>query len=270
MGSNIRPAGSQLKKNEIALRKGHLLNPASIGFLASLGIDNIKVYTKPVISLIVTGDELVEPGKTLNPGKIYESNAPVLKSALEKEGVSKINILKSKDNFESVKKVFIKALATSDFVIFTGGISVGDYDFVGEVLKSEKVTKKFHGVKQKPGKPLYFGVKKDKFIFGLPGNPASVLMCFYEYVLPAIRKFQNRSDVNLPVLNLPLNNSANKKNSLTVFLKATADLKSVTVLEGQESYIMKSFAEANCFVVLNENDNNLAPGSLVEVHLFFS
>jgi molybdopterin molybdotransferase len=264
---NIRKRGSQIKKNSLAIRKGVVLNPAGIGFLSSMGLISVTVYQQPVVAVIVTGNELQKPGTKLSPGKIFESNALTIASALKKEGIENINVFYAADNENKTRREFHKALKVADFILFTGGISVGDYDFVGTVLKKEKVKEIFYKVKQKPGKPLYFGTKNKKYIFGLPGNPASVLTCFYEYVIPAIRKFSGYSQCLLPSLQLPLAADVQKKKGFTHFLKAVTDFKTVTPLQGQESYIMRSYAEANCLVRVSEDDEIIEAGKFVEVHL---
>jgi molybdopterin molybdotransferase len=266
-GQNIRKRGSQIKKNESALRKGMVLTPAGVGFLSSMGLVTVSVYRQPSVAVIVTGNELQKPGTNLSAGKIFESNALTIASALKKEGIENINIFYAADNENKTRMEFLKAMKVSDFILFTGGISVGDYDFVGPVLKKEKVKEVFYKVKQKPGKPLYFGTKNKKYIFGLPGNPASVLTCFYVYVIPAIRKFSGYDYCHLPSIQIPLAERVQKKKGLTHFLKAVTDFKTVKILEGQESYMMRSYAEANCIVCLSEDDEIVEAGKKVDVHL---
>jgi molybdopterin molybdotransferase len=266
-GLNVRRKASQILKGEVAVKKGTVITPGVIGFLASIGIEKIKVAAKPIVSIIVTGNELVAAGKKLKRGEIYESNSACLMAALQQCGITNSKIYRIKDAFEKTKTAFQQALSKSDFVIFTGGISVGDYDFVGKVLEQQKVKTIFYKVKQRPGKPLYCGVKNKKMIFALPGNPASVLSCFYQYVFPAINKFQASENLFLPAINLPLTKEVNKLASLGFFLKAKTDLKTVTPLEGQMSYIMRSFAEANCVIYVPEGIDHVDEGGLVEVHL---
>jgi len=266
-GQNIRARGSQIRKKELALEKGTVLNPAGIGFLASMGLKSVSVYNRPQVMIVVTGNELQQPGEKLSAGKIFESNAVTLSSALKKEGIENVKTLYVADNESKTRNVFLKAMKESDIILFTGGISVGDYDFVGTVLKKENVKEVFYKVKQKPGKPLYFGTKNKKYIFGLPGNPASVLTCFYEYVIPAIRKFSGYNHCLLQSIHLPLSETIQKKKGLTHFLKAVSDYKTVTPLKAQESYIMRSYAEANCLILFPEDDDILLAGKNVEVHL---
>ena len=267
-GQNIRMKGSQIRKGMPALSKGLLLSPAGIGFLASMGLKKISVYRKPAVSVIVTGNELQEAGTILEKGKIYESNALTLQSALRHYGIENVKTFFAGDDEKQTRKKFRKALKKSDIILFTGGISVGDYDYVGKALEKEKVKEIFYKVKQKPGKPLYFGTKNKKYIFGLPGNPASVLTCLYEYVLPAIRKFSGYTDCLPQNVQLSLSKDFRKKKGMTCFLKAVTDFMTVTPLEGQESYIMRTFAEANCLAVIPEESENVSAGDTIAVHLF--
>ncbi len=266
-GANIRIAGSEIKKGIIALKKGTLVTPAALGFLTSLGITDLKVFKKPEVTLIITGDELAKPGSKLKPGQIFESNGTTLTAALKKLGVQRISQINVKDNFQALRKALHKSLPKSDIIIFSGGISVGDYDYVSKLMVEERVNTIFYKVKQKPGKPFYSGYKSKTLIFGVPGNPASALTCFYEYIELAVMKMQGIKEPRQAVVNLKLGLPITKKTGLTVFYKAHTNFDEVFPLEGQASYIMKSFAQANCLIEVGENVSNLAKGDVVKVHL---
>ncbi len=266
-GANIRKAGSQIKKGDVAVEKGSLLNPGSVSFIAALGVARVKVFNLPDVAIIVTGDELVGPGKKLKAGQIFESNSVALNAMLRTDGIRNVKIYNANDTFESTRKVFQKAFGRHDFVLFTGGISEGDYDFVGKVMAAERIKTLFYKVKQKPGKPLYFGSKSGKYIFGLPGNPASVLSCYYEYVRPALQDFQSNTQRTSLILHLPLSKSYSKKSGLTHFLKGYTDFRTVLPLPGQESFNVRSFVEANCFIMLGEATEIINEGDIVEVHM---
>ena len=152
-------------------------------------------------------------------------------------------------------------------LLISGGISVGDYDFVHDVLKENNTTTLFYKVTQKPGKPLFFGKNKNTFVFGLPGNPAAALTCLYEYVFPALRKMQGKETLFLRSVQLPLLKDINKKKGLAHYLKAEVKPNGVMPLGGQESFIMKSFAYADAFIYLPLEKENVQAGELVEVHL---
>jgi molybdopterin molybdotransferase len=150
--------------------------------------------------------------------------------------------------------------------MITGGVSVGDYDFTLKACDAAGVESIFHKVKQKPGKPLFFGMHDTKVVFGMPGNPASVLTGFYEYVYPAISKMM-RQDFSLDVVHAPLDSDFKKAPGLTHFLKAFYDGSTVSLLTGQESYKLGSFAKANCFAIIPEENSFLEKRCNVEIHL---
>src|SRR6185436_10311232 len=161
-GNFIRYKGSQVKKGELALCEGAMLTPAAIGFLASMGIAEVLIHPKPVVSVIVTGNELLPPASVLSPGKIYESNSFTLRALLQQINIPVYKTLHVKDDPAVLRDVFMNYCNESDVIIFTGGISVGEYDFVKAVLEQSGVQTIFHNVAQKPGKPLYFGMLDNK------------------------------------------------------------------------------------------------------------
>ncbi|HEX8014676.1 MAG TPA: molybdopterin molybdotransferase MoeA, partial [Flavobacterium sp.] len=229
------------------------ITPAAIGFLACLGITEIIVYKKPKVAILVTGNELVKPGKKLPKGKIYESNSVMLEAALQTIGVSKTKVFKVKDNLKATKEALKGILKKYDVVLVSGGISVGDYDFVKEALLKNGVEELFYKINQKPGKPMFFGSKKETLVFALPGNPASSLTNFYVYVYPAIRNRMGFSDIHLPKLVRKLNTDIKNTSGKTLFLKALYDETHVTVLDGQSSAMLNTFAIANSLLIVPDD-----------------
>lgn len=264
-GSNVRLRASQTKKDTVVLNKNHLLTPASISFLAGIGIEKVKIFSPPTISIIVTGKELIKPGQAIEDGKIYESNSFGLIAALEQLNITPVSVDWVDDDEEQIRKIISNWLQ-SDILILTGGVSVGDYDFVSSALEKCGVKKIFHKVKQKPGKPFYFGKFKDTLVFGLPGNPASVLTSFYEYVVNAVSSFTLKKYYEK--LMMPLANSYTKKPGLTYFLKGISNSENVSILPHQESYMMDSYAQANCLIELEEGEENFSQGEIVPVLKF--
>jgi len=264
-GKNIRPLGEQIKKGKVALKKGIKLTAAAIGYLTSLGITEVEVYKKPSIAVIVTGDELIEAGKSLPYGKIYESNSIMLLNALSSLGFTNISQHKINDNYTNTLAKLDKVIKKNDMVIITGGISVGDYDFVGKALIELGVKEIFYKVKQKPGKPLFFGVKEGTTIFALPGNPAAALSCFYIYVNSALQKIAGNSDYSLTKVIAKSNSEYIKKGDRAQFLKAILKNGNVTILEGQSSAMLHTFALANSFVYVPESVNAININDDVEV-----
>ncbi|MBS1537357.1 MAG: molybdopterin molybdotransferase MoeA [Bacteroidetes bacterium] len=265
--ANVRPKGSHINSGDVALTRGSVITAGTIGFLASMGIREISVFSKPRVAIIITGNELRQAGEQLESGQIYESNAVCLQAALQAMRIKPTEILFAPDDEESIRSAFRRATTQADCVLITGGISVGDYDFVGKILREEQVSEIFYKVKQRPGKPLFVGKFGNVSVFALPGNPASVLTCFYEYALPALRTVMGYPSPFLQSLQLPLNRTITTIKGLTFFLKAATDFQTVTSLDGQPSYIMRSFSEANCFIVVPEDTVQIEAGEIVEVHL---
>ena len=267
-GSNVRPRGSQTKLGETALEAGTKLTPAAIGLLAGLGITHVKVWAKPKICLLITGSELATPGVQLVGGQVYESNSFTLTAALQELNIQPTLVFRSEDNEGLITSYLTAGIEQCDLVIVTGGISVGDYDLVKKSMDNCQVETVFYKVKQKPGKPLFFGKYQQKLLFGLPGNPSAVLTCFYEYIVPAIEKMSGKMGPSRRVTKKILTEAFTKRSGLTYFLKGKIEGNEVLPLHAQESYQMSSFAFADCLIVLEENRTDYEKGEMVEVHLF--
>jgi molybdopterin molybdotransferase len=265
-GMSIRKKGEELAINELAISQGTYLNPAAIGFLSGLGIQKVNVYRKPKIAVIVTGNELTKPGEKLLPGRIYESNSATLTSVLKHAGFDS-SLVTVKDDFNSTKETIGNAIDQNDVVIITGGISVGDYDFVGKALAELRVEEVFYKVKQKPGKPLFYGKKGAKSIFALPGNPAAVLTCYYMYVGTAIRSLIGISNPMLEEREVSLLHDFTKKGDRAHLLKAYINTEGVKVHTGQSSAMLSSFVGANCLIYLSEEDREIKKGDKVLVYI---
>jgi molybdopterin molybdotransferase len=265
-GNNVRLKGSEIKAGELVLSKGQKLTPAAVGFLATTGVAEVMVYPTPSISIIVTGNELQQPGKNLLYGQVYECNSFQLRAALQSLQIGEVPVFEAKDDPQVVKDTLQYALDDSDVVLLTGGVSVGNYDFVPEAATACGVTTLFHKLKQRPGKPLFVGRKGNKWVFGLPGNPSSVLTCFYEYVMVALEQLMQLPPV-LKKVQVPLSKPYSKNAALTFFLKGYYDGQTVAPLDSQESYRLRSFAMANCLLCLPEEKMEFSEGDVVEVHL---
>ena len=266
MGTNVRQQGSEIKAGMLALSKNTLLSPGAIGFLAGIGINEVKVYPNPTITIIVTGNEFQKQGNPLQYGQVYESNSFALTAAMKQINLHRVQVQRVPDDLKSLINVMQQALQNSDVVLLTGGISVGDYDFVLQAASTCGVEKLFHRVKQRPGKPLYFGKKDKKLVFGLPGNPSSVLTCFYIYVLRALGQLSNRS-LALQTIHAQLGKTFRKDAGLTHFLKGHYDGNVAMPLDAQESYRMRSYALANCLIQIDEEVTEYLEGASVKVHL---
>ena len=246
---NIRYQGEELKKGKRVLAAGTVLNPATVGIFSGFGLACAPIYKKPHVALIATGSELTQPGKALLPGKIYDSNSPMVAAALNQMNIRPLFLKRTADRPGAIKAVAALALRSCDFVIFMGGLSAGDTDYVKPVLSQLGVREIFWKVRQKPGKPLYFGKKDNTVVFGLPGNPASVFTCFYEYVYPALRRFMGFPNPYLEAENIALEKSVQGDEEKSLFLKARVQLSGcgrvVSSLHAQASHMLSSLHEAN-------------------------
>jgi len=262
-GMNLRRAGSQCEQGQLILSKGTRITPGTIGLLASLGVEEVSVFAAPRLSIILTGDEVVEVGQALQPGQIYNANGPALLAYLSQLGITEVKVYKVKDDPKEVIRVIGEALASSDVLLLTGGISVGDFDFVKEGLAENGVETLFYKVKQKPGKPLLAGMKGSKLVFALPGNPASVLTCFMQYVKPSLEQWMGNPAAWEQARSYPLATNWEKQVKLTVFLKARLVAGVVEVLPGQESFNLLSYGSADGLIEIGEDQQSLKEGTQV-------
>jgi molybdopterin molybdotransferase len=265
--ANIRPQGEQIRSGDTGLQEGTVLTPSGIGFLAMMGYAQVKVVQKPVITVVVTGNELVPPGEVLKYGEIYESNSVTLVSALAEYGFPVAHVFFVKDTYKETLFELQKSIVQSDVVITSGGISVGDYDFVGRAFRELSVEEHFYKVRQKPGKPLFFATKNETVIFALPGNPASALTSLYFYILPALNQMNGKGFEGLKKVKLPLMGGYIKKGDRAQFLKGFLTEEGVEVLDGQSSAMMHTYAITNALIFIPGEVNEVSHGGLVDVQL---
>lgn len=265
-GANVRYKGTQIKTGEVMMQQGTLLSAGGVGLLASVGLATVEVFSPPIVSVIVTGNELCAPGEPLPQGAIFDSNSPMLEAALNRLGVRDISTSRVADNEPELRKAIEKELNKSDIVIISGGISVGDYDFVKSSMAALGIKELLYKVKQRPGKPFFSGRCENKRVFALPGNPASVLSCFNQYVKPCIRYFMGHNNVWQPDISLPLAGDSVKKKGLTFFMKAYAENGKVFLAEGQQSFNLIAFSRADCFAELPEEVDFVEAGTPVNLY----
>lgn len=270
-GENVRKKGEEIKKGQLALSKGKKLNTASIGFLASMGHEKVKVVQKPVVSLVVTGKELVNPGRKLKPGQIWESNSLTIQESLKEVAIEPVFLGISRDNTKDLEKRIRKGLESSDVLLISGGISVGDYDFVQDILLNSGVTEIFWRVAVKPGKPIFFGRKDKTLVFGLPGNPVSVLVAFLEFVQPVLLKMRGHRDLLLPEKEAVLEEPVKKERGRLQWFKGiyTEENGIVRVKSAglQHSHILESLSRANCLIVLEKGREFFKAGEKVKIQV---
>lgn len=265
-GQYIRRAGSDVPAGEIALRRGDALTPAAIGLLASLGVERVAVHRQPTIAILSTGDELVPPGQVPGLNQTIEGNSLMLAAALRGLGVHDVTVVRERDDPGSIRLALQGLLQRCDLLLITGGVSVGDHDHVKGLLHELGVEQIFWRVRQRPGKPLFYGNRDGTLVLGLPGNPASTLFTFYYYGWPVIRALQGFTGEALHLTRrwATLEAPAKGVMGVTQFLRGEWKSESVRALGGQGSHQIRPFALANCLIVLPERDGMYTEGERVE------
>jgi molybdopterin molybdotransferase len=271
-GQNVRRAGEDLRRGSVAAARGRLLTPADIGLFASLGIGEVGVHRKLRVAFFSTGDELVSVGKPLAAGQIYDSNRYTIHGMLSRLGVDTMDMGVVRDDPALLERAFRDASEIADVVITSGGVSVGEADFVKDLLNrlGEVV---FWKIAMKPGRPLAYGRVGSAHFFGLPGNPVSVMATFYQFVRDALYVLMGRDPVPpIPALKARCTSALKKAPGRTEFQRgilsrdATGEW-SVRVTGEQGSGILSSMSEANCFIVLPAEQGNVAAGTTVDVQV---
>jgi molybdopterin molybdotransferase len=272
-GDNVRQAGEDIKSGDTILNRGTRLTPADIGLIASLGIGTVNVTRKPRITFFSTGDELQSVGEELKKGNVYDSNRYTLHGMLTRIGVDIIDMGVIRDDKEALEQAFTEAASQSDAVITSGGVSVGEADYIKEILgKLGHVD--FWKVAIKPGRPLSFGKLDNALFFGLPGNPVSVMVTFYQFVQPAIYKLMGSRQIE-PITTTAKSASRLKKRAGRVEYQRGILEKDpegnllVSKTGAQGSGILSSMSQANCFIILPMESEGVEPGADVTVQPFF-
>ena len=271
-GQHVRHAGEDLAAGALALRAGQRLAPAALGLIASLGIAEVPVFRRPRVAFFSNGDELRSVGQTLNPGEVYDSNRYTLHGLLQRAGMDMVDLGVVPDDRTQIRSAFLSAAHSADALITSAGASVGDADFIKDIL-DEVGEVSFWKIAMQHGRPLAFGHVGGALFFGLPGNPVSVMVTFYQFVLPALRRLSGET----PVLSLRLTarttNRIRKRPGRTEFQRGVltqtpdGDLE-VSVTGEQGSGILSSMSDANCFILLPADCDGVAPGQSVLVEPF--
>lgn len=278
LGSNIRRIGDDVKQGALVLKKGSLLNVASLPLLASLGIASVPVFAKLKVAILSTGDELTSVGEPLNEGKIYDTNRFAVRLMLEKLNCEVLDYGIFPDDEALFEQAFIEAQEKADVIITSGGVSVGEADFTKAVL--EKLGEiGFWKIAMKPGKPFAFGKLENAWFFGLPGNPVSALVTFYQLVQPALAKLSGLSADKIANLTKNLTACSAEKLKKAVgrqdfqrgyyYANEQGELE-VRPVGTQGSHIFSAFNESNCFIVLEAERGNVEVGEKVTIQPFNS
>ncbi|MDH5393419.1 MAG: molybdopterin molybdotransferase MoeA [Gammaproteobacteria bacterium] len=266
---NVRHPGEDIEKGAVVLHAGKQISPADLGLLSSIGVSEVTTYRKPKIAFFSTGDELKSLGQTLQAGDIYDSNRYTLYGMLKKMDVELLDLGVIADDKTLIKETLENAANSADMILTSGGASVGEADYVSEILQeSGKVN--FWKIAMKPGKPLAFGSINQTPYFGLPGNPVSVMATCYLFVQPAISRLKGLDDSQQLSLKAKCIHSLKKVAGRTDFqrgiLKQTATGELIVDTTGlQGSHILTSMSVANCFIVIPQDSGNVEAGETVEV-----
>jgi molybdopterin molybdotransferase len=275
-GQNVRQAGEDITIGDTVLHNGKLLTPADLGSISSLGIGEVNIMRRPRVAFFSTGDELRSIGdgsnKPLQSGEIYDSNRYSLYGMLRRLDVEVIDLGVVRDRREDVKLAFDHAAGMADIVITSGGVSVGEADYIKDVLK-ESGSIHFWKIAMKPGRPLTFGHINNCLFFGLPGNPVAVMVTFYQFVKPAIEYLASGQHRAPLIVNANCTSNLRKKPGRYEFIRGiytTAADGSLSVRKtGQQgSGILTSMSEANCFILLDENNPGVSAGESVPIQPF--
>lgn len=267
-GANIRRAGEDVKKGQLLFSTGRRMAAADVGVAASSGCPELKVGRRPVVGIISTGDEIVEPGEAAGPGKVRNSNSYTLHSLVQSAGALPKYLGIIPDERTAVEAAFMAAAAECDIVLTSGGVSAGDYDYVKEIL-SKIGEMQFWKVRMKPGKPIAFGHVAGTPLFGLPGNPVSVMVGFEMFVRPALLKMMGATELFRQWTSARAEHDITDKAGRTKLFRGIATRggggATVRATGGQGSGILMSMSLANCLIVIPAETSTVKAGETVEI-----
>ena len=269
LGQHIRRAGEDVEAGSLVMASGSLVRPAEVGMAAVVGRASVLAHPRPRVAIISTGDELVEPGQPLQPGQIYNSNAYALAAQVAEAGGIVTHRLHARDTAEALREAFDEA-AGADVLLTSGGVSIGDYDFVKAVF-AERGTMDFWRVAIRPGKPVAFGRWGATVFFGLPGNPVSSMVTFELFVRPALRRLRGLADTQRPALTARLTEDAvhtpGRRSYQRAVMTTQGDAYTVAPIAKQGSGMMRSMVQANALLVIPADVSVIPAGQTATVLL---
>ena len=269
-GANIRRSGEDVRAGEAVISAGAELGPAELAVLAALGIPRARCGGAPAVAVLVTGDELVEPGEPLRPGQIRNSNAYALAAQASRAGARVTGTSVVGDERDATEAALAAALDHADVVCVSGGVSVGPHDHVKPALAALGVEERFWGVALKPGKPTWFGARDGKLVFGLPGNPVSAMVTFHLFARPALRALAGAATPDRhahAILDEPWKLNPGREQVLRCRLRAADDGWHVAPTKAQGSHVLSSMLDADAFALVPAGEGELAPGARVDIEL---
>jgi molybdopterin molybdotransferase len=271
-GDHIRRAGEDVREGAPVIAAGTELDPAGVAVLAALGHAHVSCGGVPRVAVLVTGDELVEPGRPLGPGQIRDSNAYALSAQAARAGARVTSRAIVRDERSATEEAFARALEEADVVIGSGGVSVGPHDHVKPALAALGVEERFWGVRLKPGKPTWFGsAAGGKLVFGLPGNPVSAMITFHLFARPALRALMGADPSGgtraTALLDVPVPRNANREEVVRCRIEARDDGWHVAPTKEQGSHVLTSMLGAGAYALVPAGEGELPAGSRVEIEL---
>ena len=269
-GENVRYPGEDVPAGTLVLRAGAVVGPAELGVAASVGRHALRCARRPRVQVLVTGDELTEPGARLGPGRIYSSNAYALAGQVERAGAEVAGRHTVPDRRDGTRAALGSALADADVVIVSGGVSVGPHDHVKDALGDLSVEERFWGVRLRPGKPVWFGTHGATLVFGVPGNPVSAMVTFQLFARPALAALQGADSAArraVAVLDEPIPRNSWREEAVRVRLRAQADGWHAAPTGEQDSHMLTSMLDADALAMIAPGEGAVAAGDRVEIEL---
>ena len=271
VGENVRYAGEDVRAGEIVLQAGAVLGPAELGVAASVGRPRVRCARRPRVALLVTGDELTQPGEGLRPGAIYSSNRYALAGQIERAGGGLARAEGVPDTASGTRDALARAFESgADMVVISGGVSVGPHDHVKGALRELSVEERFWGVRLRPGKPTWFGVRNGTLVYGLPGNPVSAMVTFQLFVRPALAAMQGASPTTTraeAVLDQDVPRNPRREEAVRVRLRPDRDGWHATPTGDQGSHMLTSMIGADALAFIAPGDGEVPAGQRVEIEL---
>lgn len=266
-GENVCLKGQDIRNKEQVLKKEKKITSSEVAVIATLGKRYVKATKEPLVAIINTGGEIIQPGRLLGRSKIYNSNGPMLQALLKSEGIEPFFLGIAKDNIKDLKSS-IKEGLKKDMLLISGGVSMGDYDLVPEVLASLGVEKIFHKVNIKPGKPLFFGIKNKTLVFGIPGNPVSNFLSYLIFVRPALCKMKGylncKPAFKEGLVEKRFYTKAGRKHFVLVKISRKLGRYYVSAVDSHGSADTLALSKADGFMVVDERLNFVRKGSKIQ------
>lgn len=270
VGTNVRYAGEDARPGMLLARAGTELGPAEIALLAALGVSPARVTRRPRVAILATGDELVPVGQPLKPGQIYNSNTPYLLAAVTRAGAEPTALGIAPDREDALRAVLARAREGFDLILTSGGVSVGDYDLVKQML-SEQGAMEFWRVRMRPGKPLAFGTLGETPLLGLPGNPVSAAVTFELFGRPAIRRMLGAAQVERPMIDVVLDGDEQRRAERRHFVRVRLASRGGTLVAratgGQDSHLISSLQGATALLIVPEGEGVIRSGEVCQALL---